>query len=522
MLERSNPVSITIESKWRNQANHVDSECQTDGDRLPKYESKSCQVPERVDVHVQTDTTTDTSVSRTIKEQDGRLEVDVVALLFFLRRAEKVTMREIRHSAQTNCQVRLLTGKLRKGEQQRPLLQADLPSHEQLVTSNRSESNESDPAQNGKHWQVSSAVWMEQGHQLAITFQASEHVGLCTHVGRLGVWRLQRLQVNRLHLIELQSDQETRFNPDMIIEIESCPTVMAAHPSIASDLMIGTRSGRLIWIDATTQSIGDSSNVRFQTEPKHLASITFLQFQQMESFDALKSTLQLISTGLDGLIVLWQVQTNKLIAIAQLSLSLSALPRSMSLHRNYQTDSSAADQHCVGITCAHFSPIDSNLLVLGSEGGALLQCWIIQSNLQLGVTFVPHRSHVKQVTFAPKQPQFASFAADHEFRLYCQVESVPLLVLHIDLHPPTIFWLPSSSSASEASVTQLLCFERNKPAQLLQLDLNKKSLVMQKKIPFEAQSLFPSKAFFNHSTCQALLIAESAASQLYNLKPILI
>lgn len=481
----SSQPAIEIRSRWRSDQNKIDRDCQTDPNLLNKLIPIATQHPERQEAQVQTIV----SPIPFLKPPDGQqlAPVDVVALLFFLRKAEKITMKEIRHSASVNNRLRLLSARFKVTLQEEAKLEATFPSPKNLFSSHDINSvNEIETTiqsiniDDHQQLHITACCWNSTGSSIALAYAYTKHDSWCTHSGRLCIWNLYRYRIK---------DVDESMQPSLIIDFDGCPSAIVSHPINTSEYVLGTQTGRLYVVNTIAQHSNQLSqqedlHVRFKSDPVHLDAITFLSFRP--SKDQIKSNVtdQFVSCGLDGQIILWQLNAQGMRTISSVSVTLANLPKSIPVHRSYSSSPSLASKHSVGITCGCFSFDSKQLLVVGCEAGAMLQCFLGQTpsssssssyrsnkpdetTLQLGLNYVPHRSHIRWLRFnqSEKLSFFASYAMDNEIRIYSLLDATPITILHIHLHPSGFNWIDGDSLS-------LVCIESTSRSQLqvLQFD----------------------------------------------------
>jgi WD40 repeat protein len=177
-----------------------------------------------------------------------------------------------------------------------------------------------------------------------------------------------------------------------------------------------------------------------------------------------KNEFVLISLGLDGKILLWNVSPvdlNDMIPTKAFAVSTQDLGKSLPTHSDKNSLRSE-----VGIAAASFSPENETLFAIGCCGGSVLLCSLHHSlhphpkqeadlilrstneqhenkfDTPVQMAYIPHRSTICCMEFAPAgRNLFVSASADGEVRVYNALDSKPVALIHLEFGPTSAcFW----------------------------------------------------------------------------------
>lgn len=175
------------------------------------------------------------------------------------------------------------------------------------------------------------------------------------------------------------------------------------------------------------------------------------------------------SSGLDGKILLWQIQerNSQMILIKGFLVLAENLPRSLRPQKKLVSGE-------VGVTSMSFSFGDPATYFLGLEGGGVVQCSLNSSlrthgsigNVHLMspivLAFDQHPGYVSSIGCAPFGPHlFATCASDGELRIYSGVQvGAPVVAVHAKNALASLSWSPCRPTilATVSTANEVLIF----------------------------------------------------------------
>lgn len=281
---------------------------------------------------------------------------------------------------------------------------------------------------------ASALSWGPSGSVMAVSYEMEAHSDWCDHLTQLCIWNLNRRD----------------FDPDKpykTIQASSCLTVVQFHPRDPAYAAAGGFTGEVyLW---SVSRDNDPLIAVSSSMSGHREKITSLHWINATTTaeGSLRHT-QLLSAALDGKIILWNIDTNTqaLTPSKRFCIPAEHIPRSLKAKVRARTE--------LGITCLDLNTEDENIILLGTEAGAVFQGSLaailpVQGPDKdsdegpefldpVSVSFQPHRGRILEVRCSPfARDLFFSLGSDRELRLWSLLQPhAPLTILHAEATIP--------------------------------------------------------------------------------------
>lgn len=265
------------------------------------------------------------------------------------------------------------------------------------------------------------------GSLIAVAFGQNNHSTLCNHKGAICTYEFD----------QSKSDNE-KLN--VTIDYPCCLSSISFHPVQPYLLAAGSLSGQVVvW------NISDEENTQFvfssTGDRMHKRPVAKLQWIVNRNSQDIKYNL--VSVGLDGMLIIWQLDPN------QQSLKGSNV---FTLCSNCRPNATMPKGHAcqpVELSRIAFDERDETLFVVGTESGGVFRCstrtrkataWCIQSSVPLDpiVSFIfsRHEGPVRAVELSPFNHRlFLSCSTDGSIRISSIREREPLLSIKPNAGP---------------------------------------------------------------------------------------
>eukprot|EP00731_Ephydatia_muelleri_P020500 Em0013g227a len=219
---------------------------------------------------------------------------------------------------------------------------------------------------------------------------------------------------------------------DVTIEVPNCLMCVAFHPEQPGVIAGGTFSGELrIWnIGAEGDPLVATSHFNNLVHQEPVSKVCWVPCEEDQ-----KQRHLLLSLGNDGKVLLWKWVAAELQLVNGFRLLTESVPRSLRV-------SKAKGDDPMGGTCLSFSHEDSNLFVVGTEGGGLFKCSLhtstatlvdtntVEANLRspINFSFRPRHGPTYCVNCSPfHRNLFLACGTDAAVGLYSMLDASPLL-----------------------------------------------------------------------------------------------
>ncbi|TRY73188.1 hypothetical protein TCAL_01952 [Tigriopus californicus] len=281
---------------------------------------------------------------------------------------------------------------------------------------------------------VSGLTWGPSGSVMAVSYEMETHMDWCDHLTQLCIWNINRRDFDP-------------NKPYKIIPASSCLTVVQFHPRDPAYVAAGGFTGEIyLWSVSREQDplVANSSSMS-----GHREKITSLHWINATTTaeGSLRHT-QLLSAALDGKMILWNIDMNTqaLTPSKRFWIPAEHIPRSLNAKIRARTE--------LGITCLDLNKEDENIILLGTEAGAVFQGSLaailpVQGPDKesdegpeyldpVSVSFQPHRGRILEVRCSPfARDLFFSLGSDREIRLWSLLQPhAPVAILHSEATIP--------------------------------------------------------------------------------------
>ncbi|KAI8427212.1 hypothetical protein MSG28_014810 [Choristoneura fumiferana] len=287
------------------------------------------------------------------------------------------------------------------------------------------------------------------GNSLAVSIGKAQHEQWCQHDGLIRIYTAKR-------------SADDKFVHSLDITQKNCVTVVRYHPNVAALFAYGTTSGEVVLCSLRTLSSSVEENLQL-TSPsgchgsKRVSFLmwadsaltnTYLTMQILNTGKRRGASDQvLMSSGSDGTINVWQVNTN-----------LNIFEGIVCYNVNGSSKMAAPDISCFDFIKTY--PLRSwdektpdDIFVVGTKCGKLFLCKIKPQEQLEKVMVDPvfevlegHKTCVLSVVFSYQKPGvFASVSMDSELRLYHVNQLGPLKIICLDVPATCVAWLPHSA-----------------------------------------------------------------------------
>ena len=397
MFNDNQTECFNISSNWKKEKKFKEIQTQTEvqtlneaGNQYPLEDNKITQ----------------TYIFERSNQEYSVLSIDFLKLAKFIQSASEITIKEIEKSIKSKRLNQLLQHK-KKIE----ILTVQKFTSEHL---NERFKNLS------QTYMISALSWNSTSSVLLVGYSFKHHENWCFHQSFICSWRIYKNFNNK------------PLKPNNIFELDNCISFIQSHPNQPSIFAVGTFNGKL--------SIWDTRNeneMQLIHVIAHRSSITGLHWTQLDE----NKSDYIVSSGLDGKILLWEIQNYKsLVHKKSFVILTDDLPRSLSIKGNKSNSE-------VGIFSMSFNTEYPSIFVVGCYGGALFQCSLTNEKTldtfsndenasftsPIVRSFAPHRGHVKIVQFCQTLRNiFLSCSLDCELRVYSLLNSKPLMVIHTE------------------------------------------------------------------------------------------
>nr|XP_053655781.1 cytoplasmic dynein 2 intermediate chain 2-like isoform X1 [Cherax quadricarinatus] len=403
MFSKHNESCVSFTSTWKTEQSLEAGSTQTDD---IVQQERECQVVEQAEVGTQTE-------EEEARNLDHR-EYDEVSLAAFLKSMAPKVIRELERQNRSRAFHGYSVAKEEEsiGVKLLHTLRWNLLHPEGVVTC---------------------ISWSCTGSVIGVSYGSKDHDDWCDHKGSVAVWNINRN--------DFDANQ-----PERVIETSSCVLSLAFHPNNPAVFAVGTFNGEVLVYnlshteEVTPLDVGECGG----------GSVTTLTWvNNLAGEVAASRTLStLVATTSGGFILVWGLNLTK----QQLALKSGYMLQGQDAPRGIRTHMDGSSG--VGITAASFNAEDSNLFVLGAEGGSLFLC-SATSEVPSGVEFsgvglmrcvsstlAPHSGRVITGQFSPHHRNaILSAASDNEIRLFTILQpNKPVSVIHAEEGIACVRW----------------------------------------------------------------------------------
>ncbi|CAN7991485.1 unnamed protein product, partial [Ixodes hexagonus] len=285
-------------------------------------------------------------------------------------------------------------------------------------------------------FQCTGASWNSTGAVIALTCSVPAHESWCLHDAGVQLWHLHRVGRG-----ELESSR--------ILSADCCVASVAFHRQRPTLLAAGTVQGDvLLWDLERDSEQWTSSSATMHGE--HEDPVTGMQWGA-----DLAQTDQLLTCGLDGLVLSWQL--NHRSGRLEPNERFALLSENIRPHVKMRAGGGGTT---IGVTCISVSRFDPTMFMMGTEGGAVLQGSLslskpisaMDSALEKGHSykcpvmagFAPHRGHTLDIQCSPfERNVFLSAGTDRELNVFSLLQPNPVLSLELQDSIAKARWSPS-------------------------------------------------------------------------------
>ncbi|CAG0900187.1 unnamed protein product [Darwinula stevensoni] len=284
---------------------------------------------------------------------------------------------------------------------------------------------------------VTGLSWNHMGTVLGAVYSAESHDNWCDHIGHLATWGITRSNFDG----KKPTRQQTA---------KCCITGIAYHPLNPAIVATSTYNGEImIWdFNNEDEPLLESSLAIMGTQKEPFTSLKWIR----NFLDVRSQNQLLVSTGLDGRILLWGVNVTtgglKVLRGYIVESDGITIPGHLVHHQTY-----------VGILSIDFNPQDSSQCIVGCEGGVLAFCSLVSEKLAEG-SFAdaglqlrnpvwqflhPHVGNVTGVSWCPFSSDLvASCGIDGDIQIFNLKESVnPMVSIIAGVPCMSLVWSPA-------------------------------------------------------------------------------
>ncbi|MBN3304569.1 WDR34 protein, partial [Amia calva] len=282
---------------------------------------------------------------------------------------------------------------------------------------------------------VTAVSWSCTGSVIACAYGRVDDGDWSTETSFVCTWNLDRREFNPQR-------------PDLVIEVSTPVMCLSFHPTQPSLIAGGLYSGEvMVWDSSRSQdSVFAQTGMSAETHREPVYQVRWVAGER-------RGELAVLSAGTGGRVLLWQVKAEgQLVLSAGYALLTQQIPRSSAM-------SKTRGNSAVGVTSLALSPWDSDVFLVGSEGGLVLKCSFSQQKMAavasdsesvvlrapVQFSFSPHCGPIHALHCSPfHRNLFLSAGTDGMAHLHSMLQAPPVRSLRVcDSYVFSACWSPT-------------------------------------------------------------------------------
>uniref|UniRef100_A0A668AXT0 Dynein 2 intermediate chain 2 n=1 Tax=Myripristis murdjan TaxID=586833 RepID=A0A668AXT0_9TELE len=304
------------------------------------------------------------------------------------------------------------------------------------------------PSAQERSLHVTSVSWSCTGSVIACAYGRIDEGDWGTEKSHVCTWNLDRRGLNPKQ-------------PDLVIDVPTTVTALSFHPNQPSLIAGGLYTGEVVvWDTSHTQDpVMAQTGMSADSHREPVYQVDWVPLQKRGEFGVLSA-----SSG--GRVLLWTLDPDQggFVLSAGYALVRQQVPHSS--RSNYKARGSSH----VGVTALALSPWDSDIFLVGSEGGLLLKCSFSSQTLAAApsegqsvtlrapavFSFRPRNSPIHSIHCSPfHRNLFLSVGTDGLAHLHSLLQTNPLLSVRVsDSYVFDVRWSPTRPLVFAAATGQ--------------------------------------------------------------------